>query len=124
MKKEQWFLIEHETGYKKAIDRYEQIRNAKEGTSDYKEKMLLIHLINQYENSKWPHIEMDPIEIIKIRMEEFGYKSIDLAREYGDKGTISKVLNYKQPLSLNMIRLFNKMLRIPTDLLTKEYELS
>ena len=124
MKKEQWFLIENETDYKKAIDRYEQIRNAKDGTSDHKEKMLLVHLINQYENSKWPHIEMDPIEIIKIRMEEFGYKSVDLGKEYGDKGTISKVLNYKQPLSLNMIRLFNKMLRIPTDLLTKEYELS
>ena len=124
MKKEQWFLIENEAEYEKVIHRYEQIRNAKVGTSDNKEKMLLVHLINQYENSKWPHIEMDPIEIIKIRMEEFGYKSVDLAKEYGDKGTISKVLNYKQPLSLNMIRLFNKMLRIPTDLLTKEYELS
>ena len=124
MKIEQWFLIEDETGYQKAILRYEQIRNSKKGTSDHKEKLLLVHLINQYENSKWPHIEMDPIEIIKIRMEEFGYKSVDLAREYGDKGTISRVLNYKQPLSLNMIRLFNKMLRIPTDLLTKEYELS
>jgi HTH-type transcriptional regulator / antitoxin HigA len=67
---------------------------------------------------------MDPVEIIKIRMEEFGYKPADLAKEYGDKGTISKVLNYKQPLSLNMIRLFHKMLRIPTDLLTKEYKLS
>ena len=65
-----------------------------------------------------------PVEIIKIRMEEFGYKSADLAGEYGDKGTISKVLNYKQPLSLNKIRLFNKMLRIPTDLLTREYKLS
>ena len=124
MNKEQWFLIENKIDYKKAIDRYEQIRNAKDETSDHKEKMLLVHLINQYENSKWPDIEMDPIEIIKIRMEEFGYKSVDLAKEYGDKGTISKVLNYKQPLSLNMIRLFNKMLRIPTDLLTKEYELS
>lgn len=124
MKTEQWFLIENETGYQKAILRYEQIRESKKGTSDHKEKMLLVHLINQYENSKWPHIDIDPIEIIKIRMEEFGYKSVDLAKEYGDKGTISKVLNYKQPLSLNRIRLFNKMLRIPTDLLTKEYKLS
>jgi HTH-type transcriptional regulator / antitoxin HigA len=124
MNKEQWFLIENEIDYKKAIRRYEQLREAKRGTSDHKEKMLLVHLINKYENAKWPSFEMDPVEIIKIRMEEFGYKPSDLAREYGDKGTISKVLNYKQPLSLNMIRLFNKMLRIPTDLLTKEYKLS
>ncbi|MEO6683802.1 MAG: transcriptional regulator [Ginsengibacter sp.] len=124
MKTEQWFLIENETDYQNAIHRFEQIRNSQKGTTDHKEKMLLVHLINQYENSKWPQIDLDPIEIIKIRMEEFGYKPVDLAKEYGDKGTISKVLNYKQPLSLNMIRLFNKILRIPTDLLTKEYELS
>ena len=124
MNNQQWFLIENDTIYNKAIERYEQLRGAKKGTSEHKEKMLLAHLINKYENSKWPVLEMDPVEIIKIRMEEFGYKPADLAREHGDKGTISKVLNYKQPLSLNMIRLFNKMLRIPTDLLTKEYKLS
>ena len=65
--------------------------------------------------------ELDPIELIKVRMEDFGYKPADLANEYGDKGTISKVLNYKQPLSLTMIRKFSKMLRLPSDALTKEY---
>ncbi len=124
MKTDQWFLIENETDYKRAINRYEELRDAKKGNSEHKEKMLIVHLINKYENSKWPSLEMDPVEIIKIRMEEFGYKPADLAKEYGDKGTISKVLNYKQPLSLNMIRKFHKMLRIPADLLTKEYELS
>ena len=66
---------------------------------------------------------MDPIELIKIRMEDFGYKANDLAREYGDKGTVSKVLNYKQPLSLTMVRKFSKILRIPSDMLIKEYAL-
>lgn len=69
-----------------------------------------------FKNGKVKKLKLDDIE--------FGYKPADLAKEYGDKGTISKVLNYKQPLSLNMIRLFHKMLRIPTDLLTKEYNLS
>jgi HTH-type transcriptional regulator/antitoxin HigA len=66
---------------------------------------------------------VDPIEMIKIRMEDFGYKPADLARAYGDKGTVSKVLNYKQPLSLNMIRVFSRLLRIPADALLKEYKL-
>lgn len=124
MQTQQWFLIENETSYKKAIARYEQLRDADKGSSEHKEKLLLAYLINKYEETKWPLPDVDPIEIIKIRMEEFGYKPADLAREYGDKGTISKVLNYKQPLSLKMIRLFNKSLRIPADLLTKEYKLS
>lgn len=84
---------------------------------------LLALLISEYEKKQFNLPPVDPIEIIKIRMEDFGYKPADLAREYGDKGTISKVLNYKQPLSLKMIRLFNKKLRIPADALLKEYKL-
>lgn len=124
MTTQEWFLIENESSYKKATLRYEELRNSIKGSEGHKEKMLLAFLINKYEESKWTLPDVDPIEIIKIRMEEFGYKPSDLAREYGDKGTISKVLNYKQPLSLKMIRLFNKSLRIPSDLLTKEYKLS
>jgi HTH-type transcriptional regulator/antitoxin HigA len=124
MTTQQWFLIENETSYNKAIYRYEEIKNFKKGTLEHKEKILLAYLINKYENSQWKFSDIDPVEIIRIRMDEFGYKSSDIAREYGDKGTISKVLNYKQPLSLKMIRMFNKMLRIPTDLLMKEYKLS
>jgi len=124
MNKQQWFLIDEDSSYKKAIHRYKELRESKKNTPEYKEMMLLAFLINKYENTKWPSFEMDPVEIIKIRMEEFGYKASDLSKEFGDKGTISKVLNYKKPMSLNMIRLFHKMLRIPTDLLMKEYELS
>jgi len=119
----QWFIIENENEYKNAVNRYEEIREAQKGTEDHKEKLLLAFLINQYEEKQWDLGEVDPIELIKIRMEEFGYKPVDLANEYGDKGTVSKVLNYKQPLSLNMIRLFSKMLRIPADALTKEYKI-
>jgi HTH-type transcriptional regulator/antitoxin HigA len=119
----QWFLIETKADYEKAIARYEEIHEAKKGYEEHKEKLLLAFLINEYEEKQWSVPEVDPIEMIKIRMEDFGYTASDLAREYGDKGTISKVLNYKQPLSLNMIRIFSKMLRIPADALTKEYKL-
>ncbi|ANE52085.1 helix-turn-helix domain-containing protein [Flavisolibacter tropicus] len=119
----QWFLIETEKEYHEATQRFEEIYTAEEGSSAYKEMLLLAFLINQYEKKQWSLPDVDPIEIIKIRMEDFGYKPADLAKEYGDKGTISKVLNYKQPLSLTMIRLFSKLLRIPADALTKEYHL-
>ena len=119
----QWFLIETEAEYAIAINRYEQIREAEKGTEEHREKMLLVMLISQYEEKKWNLPEVDPVEMIKIRMEDFGYTAKDLAREYGDKGTVSKVLNYKQALSLTMIRKFSKLLRIPADALTKEYKL-
>jgi HTH-type transcriptional regulator / antitoxin HigA len=119
----QWFLIANKEEYEKAARRYEKIREAQKGSEEHKEKLLLALLINQYEKKHWDLPEVDPIEYIKIRMEDFGYTASDLAKEYGDKGTVSKVLNYKQALSLTMIRKFSKLLRIPTDALTKEYDL-
>jgi HTH-type transcriptional regulator/antitoxin HigA len=118
-----WYLIENEADYQKATARYEAIREAEKGSLEFKEKQLLAFLINHYEESLWEMPEVDPIELIKIRMEEFGYKASDLAKEYGDKGTVSKVLNYKQALSLTMIRKFSKLLRIPVEALSKEYSL-
>lgn len=92
-----WYLIETEVDYQRATAHYEE--------------------------SLWEMPEVDPVELIKIRMEEFGYKASDLAKEYGDKGTVSKVLNYRQALSMTMIRKFSKLLRIPIEALTKEYTL-
>lgn len=120
----QWFLIENDKDYQKATQRFEEIKDATKASSLHKEKLLLAFLINQYEEKLWDIPELDPIELIKIRMEDFGYRPTDLAKEYGDKGTISKVLNYKQPLSLTMIRKFSKLLRLPSDALTKEYQIS
>jgi HTH-type transcriptional regulator/antitoxin HigA len=122
IKKPQWFLIETEQEYKNAIARYEEVKHATAGT-EHQEKLLLVHLIENFENKNWDLPEVDPIQMIKIRMEDFGYKPADLAAIYGDKGTISKILNYKQPLSLTMIRKFSSFLHIPTDALIKEYEL-
>ena len=118
-----WFIIENEAEYDKAMARFQLIRHAKKKTLEYREKMLLAYLISDYETKTSTLPELDPIEYIKIRMEDFGYKPADLAREYGDKGTVSKVLNYKQALSLTMIRKFSKILHIPAEALIKEYEL-
>ncbi|MEO6849839.1 MAG: XRE family transcriptional regulator [Mucilaginibacter sp.] len=120
--KPQWFLIKTEQEYNNAIARYEMIKCATEG-EDHKEKLLLVHLIENYENELWDLPEVDPVEMIKIRMEDFGYKAADLAAVYGDKGTISKVLNYKQALSLTMIRKFSEFLHLPASALLKEYTL-
>jgi HTH-type transcriptional regulator/antitoxin HigA len=121
-----WYHLENEEEYEKAMARFQEIKYAKKGTIAYREAMLLVTLINVYEKKHYSLdslVEVDPIEFIKIRMEDFGYKAADLAKEYGDKGTVSKVLNYKQALSLTMIRKFSKILQIPIDALIKEYEL-
>ncbi|MBV8389967.1 MAG: XRE family transcriptional regulator [Mucilaginibacter sp.] len=121
--KTQWFLIDSEKEYNAAVNRYEQVKHAAKGSEEHKEKMLLVHLIAEYEKSTLDLPEVDPVELIKIRLDDFGYKPADLANVYGDKGTISKVLNYKQALSLTMIRKFSQFLKLPVASLVKEYEL-
>jgi HTH-type transcriptional regulator/antitoxin HigA len=119
----QWLPISTELEYKDAAQRFEEIYDTAKDSPHYKEMLLLSLLINDYEKKHFSLPEVDPVEMIKIRMEDFGYTASDLAKEYGDKGTVSKVLNYKQALSLTMIRKFSKLLRIPADALTKEYKL-
>lgn len=119
----QWFLLESEQDYNLAISRYEEIKHVPKNTPEHKEKMLLVHLISEYENKEWDLPVVDPIETIKIRMEEFGLKPADLAKIHGNKGNLSKVLNYQRALSLSMIRKLSATLRIPTDMLIQEYSL-
>ncbi|TDB67507.1 helix-turn-helix domain-containing protein [Arundinibacter roseus] len=118
-----WYLIDSEQEYSKALTRYQEIKYAENGTDEHKEKLLVAHLISSYEEKTSQLPEVDPIEMIKIRMEDFGYKPADLAKEFGDKGTISKILNYKRALSMTMVRRFSKLLHIPVDALIAEYEL-
>jgi HTH-type transcriptional regulator/antitoxin HigA len=122
-KASQWFLIENEQDYNLAITRYEEIKHEPSNSEGHREKMLLAHLISDYESKEWDLPAVDPIEAIKIRMEEFGLKPSDLVKEYGNKGNLSKVLNYQRALSLSMIRKFSSKLRIPTDMLIQEYSL-
>jgi HTH-type transcriptional regulator/antitoxin HigA len=101
-------MLKTEQEYNKAIARYEQIEDATAG-AEHKEKLLLVHLIENYENNLWDLPEVN--------------KAADLANVYGDKGTVSKVLNNKQPLSLNMIRKFSELLHLSASALVKEYKL-
>jgi len=118
-----WYLLDSEEEYACAVARYEEVKSSKHGTEEHREKMLLVHLITVYESKQWDLPDVDPVEMIKIRMEDFGFNAATLAREYGDKGTVSKVLNYKQSLSLTMIRKFSQLLKIPAEWLIKEYPL-
>jgi HTH-type transcriptional regulator/antitoxin HigA len=76
MTKKYWFLLETEQQYKEAAARYETIKNAT-AEEEHHEKLLLVHLIANYEEKNWDLPEVDSVETIKIRMRDFGYKAAD-----------------------------------------------
>jgi HTH-type transcriptional regulator/antitoxin HigA len=114
-------VIKTEKEYQKALTRLEVIFNAKKGTKDGDELELLALLIDKYEQEKYPIDLPDPIEAIKFRMEQLGYKQKDLADVIGLKSRISEILNKKRKLTLDMIRKLSEALSIPTEVLVREY---
>ena len=117
-------IIETEEEYNDAIARIDELFDAAKGSKEAKELDLLVLLVNQYERENFPIDEPDPIEYIKIRMEELGLKASDLIPYMGNKGNVSKVLNRKRGLSLDMIRNLHKGLGFPLDVLIRETSLT
>jgi HTH-type transcriptional regulator/antitoxin HigA len=114
-------VIKTEKDYQKALKRLEVIFDAKKGSKDGDELELLSLLIDNYEKEKYPIDLPDPIEAIKFRMEQLGYKQKDLAEAMGLKSRVSEILNRKRKLTLDMIRKLHEVLGIPTEVLIKEY---
>jgi HTH-type transcriptional regulator/antitoxin HigA len=114
-------VIKTEKDYQKALKRLEVIFDAKKGSKDGDELELLSLLIDNYEKEKSPIDLPDPIEAIKFRMEQLGYKQKDLAEAMGLKSRVSEILNRKRKLTLDMIRKLHEVLGIPTEVLIKEY---
>ncbi len=107
--------------YQEAMQRLENIFDAKPGSPQGDELELLSILIDKYENEHFPIEAPDPIAAIKFRMEQMGYKQNDLAKVIGFKSRVSEILNKKRKLTLDMIRQLHQALNIPTDILIQEY---
>jgi HTH-type transcriptional regulator / antitoxin HigA len=116
-----WKVIKTEKDYQKAIKRLDAIFNAKKGSKEGDELELLTLLIDNYENEKFPIDLPDPIDAIKFRMEQLGYRQKDLAEAIGFKSRVSEILSKKRKLTLDMIRKLHEVLGIPTEVLVREY---
>ncbi len=117
-------LIKSETDYENALKRLERIFDAKIGTPESDEADILGLLIDEYEKKHYPIDAPDPIEAIKIRMEEMHLKQVDLVKEIGGKSRVSEILNKRRKLTIEMIRNLTKRLNLSPGLLIKDYHLT
>ena len=116
--------IKSNVDYQKALKRLEIIFDAAVGTQESDEADLLGLMIDEYEKKNYPIETPDPIEAIKIRMEEMQLKQIDLVNEIGGKSRVSEILNRKRKLTVEMIRKLTKRLNLSPGLLINDYELT
>ena len=120
-----WAIIKNKEDYLKAMERLEEIFDTKKGDPTFDEAELLVVLIEKYETETEPAFpDLDPIEVLKFKMEQKNFRNKDLAKIIGGKSKASEILNKKRRLTLSMIRKINKALGIPAETLIQEYDLA
>ena len=115
--------IKTNSDYQNALKRLEVIFDAEIGTHESDEADILGLMIDDYEKKHYPIEAPDPIEAIKIRMEEMKLKQVDLVNEIGGKSRVSEILNRKRKLTVEMIRNLTKRLNLSAGLLIHDYQL-
>ena len=115
--------IKSEADYDKALVRMEKIFDAPADTKEGDEAEILSLLIEQYEQKHYPIGAPDPIEAIKVRMEDMNMKQADLIGVIGGKSRVSEVLHKRRKLTVEMVRNLTTKLRLSADILIQDYTL-
>lgn len=115
--------IRNEDNYRSALNRAEQLIEAKPNTNEFDELEVLTALIERYEEVHYVIETPDPIEAIKFRMEQEGLIQKDLIPFLGNKVRVSEILNRKRKLTIDMIRNLHAGLHIPFENLIGEYSI-
>lgn len=85
---------------------------------------LLTLLIEKWDNEHNSFYESDPVEILKMMMEEHQLKPVTLSEYLNvSKGLISDVLNYKKGMSKHIIRKLAERFKVSQELFNRHYNL-
>jgi HTH-type transcriptional regulator/antitoxin HigA len=116
--------IHNESEYDAALAEAARLVEAAPGSAEGDRLDVLATLIEAYEARHWAIGAPDPIDAIRIRMEEKGLKARDLEPMIGSRGRVSEVLSRKRALTLPMIRRLSRGLDLPADVLIQEIPLT
>ncbi|WP_304064338.1 helix-turn-helix domain-containing protein [Pedobacter glucosidilyticus] len=109
-----WTILKTESDYNKALERLDIIFDAEPSSPDFAEAELLGLLISNYEDKHYPIASPNPIEAIKLKMEELGLKNKDLQPYIGSKSYVSSILSGKREITLRIANILHHKLGIPT----------
>jgi HTH-type transcriptional regulator/antitoxin HigA len=114
--------VDTEQKYERATELFEQLWGSPEGSHAAQLFHLLAEMIESYEDANTSLGLPDPIDAIKFRMEDLGWKPVDLQPFLGSRAMVYKILNRRRPLTLPMIRALEAGMGIPIEVLAQEYD--
>ena len=107
--------IRTEKDYAAALAEIDELMDAKRDTPDGDRLDVLVMLVEAYEKHHWTIDAPDPIDAIKLRLEQRGLSRRYLERILGSSGRVSEILSRKRPLSIEMMRRLHTQLDIPAE---------
>jgi HTH-type transcriptional regulator / antitoxin HigA len=114
-----WKVIKSKVQYNKALKRTVEIFHAPAGSPESDELELLLVLVKDYEDKHIVLPDLDPIEVIKLKMEERGLKARDIEPFIGSKGHVSSILSGRRELTLKMAQKLKDYFKLPADVFMK-----
>jgi HTH-type transcriptional regulator/antitoxin HigA len=110
-------IIKTKKQYEEFLDWVDMLfdKKIKADTPQGDKLQVALLLIKQYEDANYPIPLPDPIDAIRVKMDELGLKNKDLVGKVGSKGYVSSLLNKKKPLTLELAKLFHQELNIPAE---------
>lgn len=111
-----WKVLKTDRDYTKATNRLMEIFHVKPGTPEGDEMELLMVLVKDYDDKHYVVPQLDPIEVIKLKMEERGMKAKDLEPIIGSKGHVSSVLSGRREITLKMAQRLRDYFQLPAEI--------
>lgn len=109
--------------HKAALAEIEKLWGAEPGTDEGDRLDVLCDLVELYEDKHFPIEAPDPIEVLKLIMEERGLTQKDFGAVIGSQPRASEVLNKRRALNLAMIQKIIAAWKVPADPLVTPYHL-
>ena len=107
--------------HKAALARIDDLMDAEVDTPELAELEVLAILVERYEREAFPIDPPTVLDAIQFRMEQAGYRQVDLARVLGSRSRASEIMHGSvKRLSLTQIRRLHDAWKIPADVLIRD----
>jgi HTH-type transcriptional regulator/antitoxin HigA len=117
--------IRNDHDHAAAIREIAKLWGAATGTEEGDKLDILATLVEKYEETRWPSVDVsDPVDLLNYAIEELGHSQAELAELLGSRSRASELLNRRRPLTVEMIHKIGEAWKIPADLLVKPIRLA
>ena len=111
--------IKTEADYQEALAKIAELMEAEPDSPEGERLDVLVTLVQAYEERHCRIDPPDPIEVIKLRLQEGRILRRELEGVLGSRSRVSEILNRRRPLTIDMIRRLHQRLGIPAESLIR-----